>query len=278
MPAARRRPAAVGGSPWGRIASDRRHGAYPLALAALDDLTRALASLDSVEPGALERWGRGLRAAQPAMGTIQRLGGELTDWGARAERRIPARRVRSWARAWKRRLGRERALVVAGARRRWAPHMRVLTFSRSSAVEDLLRSLPVRRQPVRVTIARSTPGGEGAPLARSLRRAGLRVRLVHDRTARAALSEEDILLLGADLVYNDGSLVHKIGTRRLAREARRRGVRTIALAGRSKFLDAPPPRRVPGRGRFDLTPARWISEYWTDRGRTPATVRSRGTR
>jgi translation initiation factor 2B subunit (eIF-2B alpha/beta/delta family) len=81
------------------------------------------------------------------------------------------------------------------------------------------------------------------------------------------------VVIGADAVYADGSVAHKVGTRELARAAFRRGVPVIVVAGRSKFTDGPPPRR-PLPILFDRTPSRYITRFWTDfgvrAGRRPA--------
>jgi ribose 1,5-bisphosphate isomerase len=125
-------------------------------------------------------------------------------------------------------------------------------------------------------VLESLPGGEGRTFARELRRAGLRARTVTDTEGRRLVGATDLVLIGADTVSSDGSVVHKVGTRPLALAARRAGVPVIVVAGRSK--NAPDPhsaRRLPPR--FDRTPARAIQEYWTDEGRVPSAKWSRHT-
>lgn len=80
------------------------------------------------------------------------------------------------------------------------------------------------------------------------------------------IASANLVLVGADLVYREGTLLHKIGTRPLAHAAHSRRIPTIILTGSSKFV-AQLPRGPPPRPElFDRTPARWISEYWTETG------------
>lgn len=118
----------------------------------------------------------------------------------------------------------------------------------------------------------SQPGGEGRTLASELRGAGIKARWVRDRSRRIAVRDSDLVVIGADTVERDGSVVHKVGTRALAREALRRQVPVVVVAGSSKWVpefsrSGPLPRL------FDRTPARWIAQYWTDQGRRPGRSR-----
>ncbi len=126
---------------------------------------------------------------------------------------------------------------------------------------------------------RSRPGGEGAAQAAALRRAGVNARVIEDREGAEAVAEADLVLLGADAIYRDGTLIHKVGTRPLAEAARRLHVPVAVVAGASKFVDAPPPRSAPA-GAFDRTPGALLSVIWTDAGpvRPPQSRRRPGPR
>jgi len=104
--------------------------------------------------------------------------------------------------------------------------------------------------------------------ARDLRRAGFSARTIPDRDGVDTVRSADLLVLGADAVAADGSVVHKVGTRALAEAAARSGIGVVVIAGRSKFTGRSAPRKHLPPG-FDRTPARWISEYWTDAGPQP---------
>jgi len=251
------------------VARDRTHGARQLSLRALRALQRApSAAWGSSAPSRTE-WATVLAdrigRTQPAMGTFVRWAAE---WRTAAER-VPAAELPRWSRSWcrqeKRRIERELPALLARAPIGRLRDRVVVTISRSETVERLLLRRPISVRPRLVRALESRPGGEGLRLAEALRHLGLAVRLVPDREGPQALLGADLLLIGADAVYRDGTVVHKVGTRRLASAAFAAKVPVVVVAGRSKWVDRPPPRRPPP-GPFDLTPARWVREYWTDSG------------
>ncbi len=250
------------------ISADRIEGASSLAERFLLSFSRALTRWEAVPPEEVaRRLGQIADAGsrlQPAMGFFRRASVELRELAARPG--PVRRRAVRWARSWRQRLGREHRRVIATVRRQLRPRERIVTISRSSLVRDALVALPRARRPVEVVALRSRPGGEGHLLVRELVRAGLNARLIEDRSLHSLQGSVDRVLLGADTVRADGSIVHKVGTRRLCLWARRRGIPVVVLAGRSKSApergtDLRPP------ARFDVTPARWITEYWTEAGR-----------
>jgi translation initiation factor 2B subunit (eIF-2B alpha/beta/delta family) len=180
-------------------------------------------------------------------------------------RRTPGQ-MRGWIAARRRRLAREEREVLRRARRAFPPGAAVVTLSASSLVARLLGGFRAERRPSRVIVLASRPGGEGVSLARTLQRRQVPTRLIPDREGPRAVRGTTVLLVGADTIYADGSLLHKVGTRRMAEAAFRANVPVVSLSGSSKFLRRRPPRRLPGGGWFDLTPPRWVSAYWTERG------------
>ncbi|HTW55557.1 MAG TPA: hypothetical protein VMG36_03820 [Thermoplasmata archaeon] len=244
-----------------RIRSDRRRGARALAETTLRALDRELRRWPAVPDRSLARAARAvarsLGATQPAMGVFGRWADE---WRALARRGSPRRRA-GWVRRWRSRLARESERIAARAARRCPPGARVLTFSRSGTVADVLGGLRGVRRPLAVIALESRPGGEGRAMARDLRRRGVAARCLPDARADEAVAASDLLLLGADTVEDDGAVVHKVGTRALAERARRAGRPVVVVAGRSKFCRRRV-RRLPSL--FDRTPARLVSAYWTD--------------
>ncbi len=249
-----------------RAALDRRHGAAVVLREALDGLHQMLRGRGAVPP---EEWSRRwleglerLRREQWAMGALQNLAQELI---ASTGSLGGARRLARVVRRWSRRVEEE----SRGIRRRWASRLpsraHLLTFSWSSAVESLLTPPRVRPRIEEIGVSVSDPGGEGRGLYRRLRSAGLPVRLLPDRKAREAVQAGTLVLLGADTLYADGTLLHKVGTRALATAAKRAGARVISVSGTSKRVAAPAPR-FRRRGLFETTPPSLVDEYWTERG------------
>ncbi len=170
-----------------------------------------------------------------------------------------------WLNATRQRWRAETTRAVATATALFPPAARVMTLSRSEAVYRTLVSLPIGVAPTRAIVLRSLPGGEGIRAARELSIQGIAVSLVDDAGAHSLVRDVDLILVGADAIYRDGSLVHKIGTRPLAQTASRLGVPLMVVSGLSKWVDrSRPPRPLPRW--FDRTPARWIRGYWTDGG------------
>ncbi len=261
-----------------RIASDHTTGASDLAAAALLALAEALRRWGGVRDAEIRR--RIRRAArtwgtlQPAMGFFLESAAQLTEI---ARRPSPVRTcVQRWLKATRAQLAREHRAVVTRASRGLPSRVGYLTISRSTVVRDTLLAFQRARRPREVLALRSLPGGEGATLVRELRAGGLRARLLEDGDLPGLRAEVGVVLLGADTVLPEGALIHKVGTRRLCRWARRRHIPIVVLAGRSKFLRRG--RRGPPPGvLFDRTPGEWIREFWTDRGRLHPPARNRGT-
>ena len=256
------------------IRANRSEGAGPLAQATLAVLARELRRPALASPATTRSFAtevtRELARTQPAMAVF----GEWSrDW--RGMRRTTSgnllgRVLRRWVRRWNDRIRAEPARIGRVVARRMPPKARVLTLSHSSTVARAFLSLPASRRPREVIALESRPGGEGRSLVRELRRGGLPARWVPDRAMPRVVAAADLVVLGADTVEANGDLVHKVGTRALVAEAWRMGVPVVVIAGRSKWRTGPAaPGRLPRR--FDRTPARGISEYWTDLGvRRPA--------
>ncbi len=216
----------------------------------------------------LQRISLEVRRAQPAMGAFQNLGWDLARLAADdSSPRKWVQRFRTYLARWERRTARELTAVVHAAIRGFPADQTLLCISRSQTLVDLLRVLPPARHPRAIHVLESRPGGEGRDFARDLRKLGLHVRVFRDVDVRAAFKGVTLVLLGADAVLPDGSVVHKVGTRRIAGAAHRRGVPTWVVTGTSKCLRPGVHLSSPLPLLFDRTPARWVTQVWTERGR-----------
>jgi translation initiation factor 2B subunit (eIF-2B alpha/beta/delta family) len=263
--ARRRRPRTTTTDDLRRIASDRTHSASWLADRALRVLSRHLARGVKIDPKELRRLARALRNAQPAMGAFARFSSELDALSRSAPSASLASRVRVWIQARTRELRTEDTAIAHLVRARFPPGARVVTISRSRTVARALGAPPLGRRARRAVALRSRPGGEGVGMARDLRARRIPTSVVDDEAYAAALDSADLVVIGADALLDDGSILHKVGTRRLARAARERGVPVVVIAGLSKRVNRGRwPVQLPAN--FDRTPAAWISEYWTNDG------------
>ncbi len=107
---------------------------------------------------------------------------------------------------------------------------RVLTLSRSGTVVAALEAAHAD-----VIIAHSLPGGEGRAMAERLAANGVRVAMCSDAGIAAACDHADVVLVGADTVLADGSVVNKVGTRPAALAARARQIPFYVAAAIDKI-------------------------------------------
>jgi translation initiation factor eIF-2B subunit delta/methylthioribose-1-phosphate isomerase len=205
--------------------------------------------------------GRELVRARPAMGAIAGALGRVLAAGRSDEQVLEEARALVEARE---RASRAIAVLLA-------PHIQgvVMTHSNSATVHEALAHTP----PQRVVCTTSQPVGEGRELAARLRDEGLTVELVDDTDAEHAVGTVGLLLVGADTVFHDGSLVNKVGTAGLTKAAKEAGVPVVVACEVIKL--APVDARDPGEDRFDLTPPEQIDRYVTEEGEyTPEDIGS----
>jgi translation initiation factor 2B subunit (eIF-2B alpha/beta/delta family) len=239
-----------------RVASDDTHGASWLAREAVE------AVADAVELGGdpLEV-ARAMVAARPAMGAITGALGRVLAAGRSPEQMV------------------EEAHALVAARERASkaiavllqPYLEgvgvVMTHSNSATVAEAL----LHTQPDRVVCTVSEPGEEGRELENQLRAAGLTTELVNDDDAAHAAETVNLLLIGADTVFRDGSFINKVGTRELTKGASQAGVPVLVACEVIKLAPVDP--REPGEDRFDLTPPDQVDSYVTEEGIfTPAEI------
>ncbi|HEX5159524.1 MAG TPA: hypothetical protein VFW17_20105 [Ktedonobacterales bacterium] len=268
------------------IRDDREHGASWLARAAAGVLLRLTEPRDDVADdiwdAVVRMAAQELVEARPSMAAVANTAARIWDAGRSAATPTEARtQLRDMA---ERLAAQDEQTQLA--LRTYAEKMllgNVYTMSRSGAVEDVLRDLGQRRIIGRVIIGASVPGGEGVTMGRALAQSGLDVTLVADTACGLFIGEASCVVLGADSLRADGSLVNKVGSYPLALVAREAGKPVYALCETLK-ISAPDfpliieekdpaellPDPVAGfRARnpyFDVTPAQLISGYMTEQG------------
>lgn len=233
------------------IAEDRVHGAGWLARQAVEALAEA------VEEGAdpLEA-ARELARARPAMGAVAGAVGRVLAAGRTPELLIQQAHALVEARD-------RAAHSIAVLVRPDIENGTVMTHSASATVREAL----LHAQPARVVCTVSEPQDEGRPFAEDLTNEGLTVEVVADEDAAHAVTTVDTVLLGADSVFRDGSLVNKSGTSDLAKAANEVGVPVLVAC--ETFKLAPSDPEEPGEDAFELTPAEQIDRYITEEGVFP---------
>lgn len=146
---------------------------------------------------------------------------------------------------------------------------------------------------IEAIVKETRPRNQGHITARQLRELGVPVTLIVDNAAHRFLDDADHLLVGADSIAADGSVVNKIGTAGLAVSARDRGVEVMVAAQSIKLH----PKTLTGAAveieqredtevideetradigdievanpAFDVTPPRHVDAIVTERGQFP---------
>ncbi len=276
------------------VAGDREHGSAYLSVRALEVLRdeagiRAHAAATSDRDGAtglVARTGDGwealaeiaaeLREARPSMpavaNRVNRVMAAASD--SRTARAVEHAAATGVGEA----LDADERAAVHAARR--VADARVATLSRSGTVREAL-SLA---EPEAVLVAESRPGREGVDVAATLAEdTGADVTLATDAALAHAVGEwgADAVLVGADAVRPDGSVVNKAGTRAAALAGTYEGVEVLAVAASDKVA---PDRRTDLEHRgpaevydgdadvtvynptFDVTPADCLDAVVTEHG------------
>ncbi len=170
------------------------------------------------------------------------------------------------------RAGIERAVAAddwAATRAANAIEGTVLTLSRSGTVESAL----LAAGPDEVVVLESRPDREGVDVAERLADAGIDATVTLDGAVAHSMKEINTILVGADTVLADGSVVNKVGTRTAAVAAAREGVPVYAVAAADKISSATEPTLEPIYGDegveidaplFDHTPADLVTGVITE--------------
>jgi translation initiation factor 2B subunit (eIF-2B alpha/beta/delta family) len=235
-----------------------------LAVEALLEVTAEPASSTDELLERLLGAGRELAAARPSMGAITHAVGRVVAAAKTASHLGPdelQRLVFEEANG----LIASRDRAAASIAVHLAPSLRdglVLTHSASATVREAVLHTP----PARLFCTASAPFEEGRRLAEDLRSEGIEVELIEDDEVNRALETTSLVLVGADTVYEDGSIRNKIGTRPLAETAHRLGIRTVVACEMLKIVPAPSPTVEDEPELRDTTPSEFVDEIVTEEG------------
>jgi translation initiation factor 2B subunit (eIF-2B alpha/beta/delta family) len=199
---------------------DTYDGSAWLSVRALEVLRDRAAVADSMD--AVAAVARDLRDARPSMAAVANRVNRVM---ATADRTPSAVRERA-ERAAEAALDADDAAAVLAAERCGES---VVTLSRSGTVLTALREAEPS-----VLLGESRPACEGPDVAATPAEAGLDVTPTTDAALASELAGYDAVLVGADAVLADGSVVNKVGTRGLALAAAREGVPVYVVAAADK--------------------------------------------
>ena len=223
-----------------------------------------------------------LRKVQPAMANVRNLVGMFLFSAARKEGSVSAADYGMLIRSLSEGMAQRSSGASEDASRNAVAILpeadHVLTHSYSSTVLRALELGMKGRKQFEVYATESYPGMEGRKLAKALAGLGVPVKLVADSAASSVISGVDIVLVGADSVLTDGSLLHKVGTKSIAAAAKERGIPFYSVCESMKFSTADflgEPVQA-SNNLFDITPGHDVSEYITETGAVePSEVENR---
>jgi translation initiation factor 2B subunit (eIF-2B alpha/beta/delta family) len=214
------------------VTADTDHGSAWLSVRALEvlrDRAGMLATTDADGDGwdDLAALAEDLRTARPSMTVIEnRINRAMAD---ASDDRTPAAVERTATETIERAFGAD-----AAAAREAADLLdeTVLTLSRSGTVRDALGRAEVEE----IVVAESRPAREGVGVAEELAE-DCSVTLAVDAAAAHVLAERsvDCVLVGADTVLPDGSVLNKVGTRGVAIAAAHEDIPVYAVAASDKI-------------------------------------------
>lgn len=281
-----------------RVREDREHGASWLSREAARALAAASRPEDAKDTSArldaLHAAAQSFAAARPSMAAVANTAARI--WAAAATAAgtptatPPAKRLAAahdaaevLLRTW------DDASTAISRTARSLLHGAIFTHSRSGTVEAVLRLLAAddgeANGKLHAIVTESRPGGEGLALARSLAGAGWHVTIIADAACGYFMPDAGVVILGADSVRADGSLINKIGSYLVALAAREAHVPVCVLCETIKiaapglplvFEEMDPSELLPAvvavphvtarNVYFDRTPADLITAVITERG------------
>jgi translation initiation factor 2B subunit (eIF-2B alpha/beta/delta family) len=210
------------------VSADTDHGAAYISVRALEVLRdrAAVAAQNGDDYESVADTARRLRDCRPSMGVVSN---RINRVMASADRSVASVRDRGLE-ACQQAVAADAAAAAEAAERIGD---RVLTLSRSGTALDAL----LTAAPDAVFVAESRPAREGVGVAERLADAGIDTTLCVDAAIGDVVSQDiDTVLIGADSVLADGTVVNKIGTRLAALAAADAGVDCYAVCARDKIV------------------------------------------
>jgi len=280
-----------------RIASMEIRGAATIAGAAAEALAAQARASDAADPAGFRREhrraGRRLYDTRPTAVSLPnalRYVLDRMDGDSVAELRDS---VVDAAEAFQTRLDRAQTDLGEIGANRLRDGDTVMTHCHSTDALACVEAAVEQGKELSAVVKETRPRNQGHITAEQLRAAGVDVTLIVDSAARRYLDEVDHVLVGADSIAADGSVVNKIGTSGLAVNARERGVPIVVAAqtiklhpetltgqtveiemrAETEVVDDETRAEIGGvaveNPAFDVTPPRYVDAIVTESGQFP---------
>jgi ribose 1,5-bisphosphate isomerase len=282
------------------IASMETRGAATIAAAAAEALRRQAVDADEAEETDPEAFRETMRAAARRLHQTRPTAVSLPNTLRYVLTRMEGHDVESLresvdaaAREFDRRLDRAQdELGEVGANRLQDGDV-VMTHCHSTDALACIEAAVEQGKELSAVVKETRPRNQGHITAEQLVDLGVPVTLIVDNAAHRYLDDVDHLLVGADSIAADGSVINKIGTSGLAVNARERGVPVICAAQTIKLhpatltghtveieqrdeaevLDTETRAEIGdievANPAFDVTPPRYVDAIVTESGQFP---------
>ncbi len=268
------------------IAADRTSSASRLARVALE--TIALVTIESAgwrNPDVLKEAAERLSEAQPAMAIVHNVAYLFARLVAEGQPPMDVlRELHAELETARERIARTFLKVAV-------PKGTYVTLSYSDNVLESLRAAHERASVARVYVMESGPMFEGRAMAKALATSEIPATVIPDSEGPSQVKEASAVLVGADSILRDGSLINKTGTSSLALAGLEHATPVYVVCESMKFdarYDAASwpgaAHATAGDGRsarpaadrirkdFELIPGKLITAIVTERGRYTSDV------
>jgi len=113
----------------------------------------------------------------------------------------------------------------------------IITISKSGTVINVIKLWHKQRKNLKIIITESRPANEGKLMAKELLKCGLKVQVITDAMAGIFVPKADAIIVGADVVLNNGNVINKTGSLALALLCQHYKKSFYVLAAKSKFVN-----------------------------------------
>ena len=113
----------------------------------------------------------------------------------------------------------------------------ILTISKSGTLINVLKLWHKNRTNLKIIVTESRPANEGKLMAKELLKCGLKVEMITDAMAGIFVPKADAVIVGADVVLNNGNAINKTGSLALALLSKHYKKPFYVLAAKSKFVN-----------------------------------------
>ncbi len=113
----------------------------------------------------------------------------------------------------------------------------ILTISKSGTLINVLKLWHKNGTNLKIIITESRPANEGKLMAKELLKCGVKVDMITDAMAGIFVPKADAVIVGADVVLNNGNVINKTGSLTLALLCKHYKKPFYVLSAKSKFVN-----------------------------------------